>query len=211
MRLKPSQRCLSAILQYKKSLKKYKIIWPVWETVWWFSYNIKHILTIHSSNHIIWYLPKWTENFWWHKKLDANVYSDFIHNWQSLGATMMSFNRWMDKLWYIQRTEYDSILKKKKRSYQAMKRHCCCCYCLVAKSCLTLCDPMDCSPCSQVPLSMVFPRREYCSGLGYFLLQGIFPIQGLNPHLLHWQACSLPLSHQGSAMKRHEGNFNPYY
>ena len=22
---------------------------------------------------------------------------------------------------------------------------CCCCYCLVAKSCLTLCDPMDCS------------------------------------------------------------------
>ena len=31
-----------------------------------------------------------------------------------------------------------------------------------------------------------------------FLLQGIFPTQGLNPHFLHWQADSLPLSHQGS-------------
>ena len=27
---------------------------------------------------------------------------------------------------------------------------------------------------------------------------GIFPSQGLNPCLLHWQAVSLPLSHQGS-------------
>ena len=27
---------------------------------------------------------------------------------------------------------------------------------------------------------------------------GIFPDQGLNPCLLHWQADSLPLSHQGS-------------
>ena len=27
---------------------------------------------------------------------------------------------------------------------------------------------------------------------------GIFPDQGLNPRLLHWQVDSLPLSHQGS-------------
>ena len=38
-----------------------------------------------------------------------------------------------------------------------------------------------------------------CAGVGcHFLLQGIFPTQGLNPHLLHWQVDSLPLSHQGS-------------
>ena len=30
------------------------------------------------------------------------------------------------------------------------------------------------------------------------LLQGIFPTQGLNPGLKHWQADFLPLSHQGS-------------
>ena len=37
------------------------------------------------------------------------------------------------------------------------------------------------------------------TGVGcHFLLQGIFPIQGLNLCFLHWQADSLPLSHQGS-------------
>ena len=37
-----------------------------------------------------------------------------------------------------------------------------------------------------------------------FLLQGIFPTQGSSPHLLHhlhWQAGSLPLSHQGGPQK----------
>ena len=37
------------------------------------------------------------------------------------------------------------------------------------------------------------------TGMGFhFLLQGIFLTQGLNPHLLHCQADSFPLSHQGS-------------
>ena len=31
----------------------------------------------------------------------------------------------------------------------------------------------------------------------HFFLQGIFLTQGLNPHLLRWQADSLPLSHLG--------------
>ena len=35
---------------------------------------------------------------------------------------------------------------------------------LGAKSCLTLCNPMD---CSQSPLSMGFPRQEYRSGLPF--------------------------------------------
>ena len=37
------------------------------------------------------------------------------------------------------------------------------CCCLVAQLCLTLCDPMDCSP--PTPLSMEFSRQEYWSGL----------------------------------------------
>ena len=45
----------------------------------------------------------------------------------------------------------------------------------------------------QVPLSMGLPRQEFWSG-SHFLLQGIFLTQGSNPHLLHWQANSLPLS-----------------
>ena len=59
------------------------------------------------------------------------------------------------------------------------------CYvlCLVAQSCLTLCNAMDCSP----PGSSVhedFPGKN--TGVGcHFLLQGTFPTQGSNPHLLH--------------------------
>ena len=64
----------------------------------------------------------------------------------------------------------------------------------VLQSCLTLCDPMDCSP----PGSSVHgdsPGKN--TGVGrHALLQRLFPTQGLNPrllHLLHWQAGSLPL------------------
>ena len=39
-----------------------------------------------------------------------------------------------------------------------------------------------------------FPGKN--TGVGcHFLLQGIFPTQGSNPHLLHWQADSLLLNH----------------
>ena len=48
---------------------------------------------------------------------------------------------------------------------------------------------------SQAPLSMGFPRQEHWSGC-HALLQGIFPTQGSNLHLLHvlpGQVGSLPL------------------
>ena len=49
----------------------------------------------------------------------------------------------------------------------------------------------------QAPLSMVFSRQEYWSGLP-FPTPGHLPTQGSNPHflyLLHWQADSLSLHH----------------
>ena len=59
----------------------------------------------------------------------------------------------------------------------------CAVLCLVAQSCLTLCNPMERSP----PGSSVHrdsPGKN--TGVGcYVLLQGIFPTQGLNPGLLH--------------------------
>ena len=68
----------------------------------------------------------------------------------------------------------------------------CCCY-LAAKSWPTLLDPMDCR--RLCPWD--FPGKHTEVGC-HFFLQGIFLTQGLNPHLLHWQVDSLPLSHQGS-------------
>ena len=70
------------------------------------------------------------------------------------------------------------------------------CLCLVAQSCPTLCDPMDCSP----PGSSVHgdsPGKN--TGVGcHFLLQGIFPTQGLNPGLLQCRQILYWLNHKGS-------------
>ena len=43
-----------------------------------------------------------------------------------------------------------------------------------------------------------FPGKNTRVGC-HFLLQGVLLTQGLNPHLLHSQADSLPLSHHGSS------------
>ena len=60
--------------------------------------------------------------------------------------------------------------------------------CSVTQSCLTLCDPKDCS-LQGFSVHGIFPGKS--TGLGcHFLLQGIFPTQGSNPcllRLLHWQ------------------------
>ena len=72
------------------------------------------------------------------------------------------------------------------------------CVCSVSLSCPTLCSPMDCSP----PWN--FSGRKTRVGCR-FLLQGIFPTQGLNwhlLHLLHWQVDSLPLTPPGKPTKR---------
>ena len=55
--------------------------------------------------------------------------------------------------------------------------------CVSSQSCLTLCDPMDCS----LPVSSIYgilqPRIVEQIAIPFF--QGIFPTQGLNPGLLH--------------------------
>ena len=58
----------------------------------------------------------------------------------------------------------------------------CVCVCMHAQSCLTLCDPMAWLLCL-----WNLPGKN--TGVDcHFLLQGIFPTQGLNPCVLHWQA-----------------------
>ena len=65
--------------------------------------------------------------------------------------------------------------------------------CLTAKSCPTLLEPYGLQPARLLCL-WDFPGKNTGVG-GHFLLQGIFPFQGLNPRLLYWQADSLLLSH----------------
>ena len=77
--------------------------------------------------------------------------------------------------------------------------------CLVALSCPTLCDLMDCSP----PGSSVHgdsPGKN--TGVGcHALLQGLFPTQGSNPGLPHCRWILYRLSHQGSPRRLEWGAY----
>ena len=69
----------------------------------------------------------------------------------------------------------------------------------IAQSCPTLCNPLDCSPPgSSIPWDS--PGKN--TGMGcHFLLQEIFPTQGLNLGLLHCRQTLYRLSHQGISSK----------
>ena len=72
------------------------------------------------------------------------------------------------------------------------------CACSVTKSCLTLCDPMDCNPPGFSVHGIL--QQEYCNGLP-FLPSGDLLNPGIKPRLLrllHWQVDSLPPHHLGS-------------
>ena len=61
----------------------------------------------------------------------------------------------------------------------------------VTQSCLTLCNHIDCGLPS--PVSMVFSRQDYWSGLPC-----PSPGNGIETASPEWKANSLPLSHMGS-------------
>ena len=69
----------------------------------------------------------------------------------------------------------------------------CVCVCSGAKLCLTLCNPMDCSP----PGSSVhgFLQARILEWVTISSSRASFPTQGSSPHLLPWEGDSLPLSH----------------
>ena len=72
------------------------------------------------------------------------------------------------------------------------------CVCSVTQLCLTLCNPMDCSPRGS---SVLGDSPGKNTGVGcHALLQGIFPTQGLNPGLPHCRQILYRLSHQGSLL-----------
>ena len=66
----------------------------------------------------------------------------------------------------------------------------------VTQSCPTLCDPMDCSPSGSSVCGILQARILKWVAIPF--IQGIFPTQGSNLHLLcrvHWQASSGKATH----------------
>ena len=78
---------------------------------------------------------------------------------------------------------------------------------LVAQLCLTLCDPMDCSPQAPHPWDSLGKNTEVGS---HALLQGIFLTQGSNLGLLHCRQILYHLSHQGSPLSIWHSVETPY-
>ena len=72
------------------------------------------------------------------------------------------------------------------------------CCCLVTKSCPALLQPHELRP-TRLLCPWDFPGKNTRVGC-HTPLQGIFPTQGSNLCLLHWQADSSLLSHQGSPL-----------
>ena len=80
--------------------------------------NVRQQELLHYSYHIIqqWHSLLFTQMSWkltsnkiWHRE----IYGSFIHNYQILKATKMSFSKWMDKL-VAQTMELTSTSPKKK-------------------------------------------------------------------------------------------------
>ena len=76
---------------------------------------------------------------------------------------------------------------------------------LVPKSCLIL-ETQRAVAC-QDPLSIVFPRQGYCSGLP-FPSPGDLPSPGIEPRFLTWQAYSLPAETQGKPQNTGVGSLS---
>ena len=68
---------------------------------------------------------------------------------------------------------------------------------LVPQSCLTLCDPINCSPLGFSVHGIL--QARILEWIAMPSLQGIFPTQGLNPSLLHCR-WTLPFEPQGKAI-----------
>ena len=72
----------------------------------------------------------------------------------------------------------------------------CVCACAHAQACPTLCNPLDCN-LAVSSVHEIFSGKN--TGVGcHFPFHGIFPIQGLNPHLRHCEWIFYLLSHRGS-------------
>ena len=76
--------------------------------------------------------------------------------------------------------------------------YCCCCCCLVTKSCLTLCDPMDCCWPGSSVRGIFQTRMLGCVAISFSSGSSLYRIKTTSLCLLNWQVDSLPLCYLGS-------------
>ena len=96
-------------------------------------------------------------------------------------------------------TSLSLTLARLSPSYKDLDDGICCCCSFITKSSPTICDSMNCSPPGFSVHGISQARIPEWVAISF--TKGIFQTQKSNPHLLHWQAGSLPLNHQGSPGK----------
>lgn len=78
------------------------------------SYKANHAFTIWPSNPTPRCLLKRNGNLFSDINLCTNVFISFVHSSQEIKTAYMSFNRWMDKLWYVLTMECYSGINRRK-------------------------------------------------------------------------------------------------
>ena len=101
---------------------------------------------------------------------------------------LMGGKRWRDKFLTISCGHLDPAMPESHWTFQFK-------LVLVTQLCLILCDPTDCSPAGSSVHAILQNTEVGC----HSLLQGVFPIQGSNPDLLHCRQILDLLSHQGGS------------
>ena len=109
------QRCGTTETPQWECKMECKMVQPLWKTVWWF-YKIKHTLTIQSSNHTQWYLPKGDD----HGSTQMFTTDLFIiaKTWKQPRCPSVGEEINCDTF-----TQQKITQRQKESSYQAMKRH----------------------------------------------------------------------------------------
>ena len=162
--------------------------WPLW---WELRTNVKKCLHLNMGKLFFFYYCRpllVTTFYWWLRFYTQILYhlskKEVLHYITLNGLGLWTSDHLILKhySWFSSVTLWYYLLLKSVKV-------------IVTQPCLTHCNPMDCS--RQAPLSMVFSRQEYWSGLPCPPL-GIFSTQGLNPGLPHCRQILYHLSHQGS-------------
>lgn len=92
----------------------------MWKTVYWFLTKLNIMLSYAPGIMHFCIYPKELNAKAIQIYFNRDIYSSFSLNFQNLEATMMSFSRWMDKVWYIQTMEHYSMLEKSEFSSHEM-------------------------------------------------------------------------------------------
>ena len=152
------------------------------------------------SNELALYI-RWPK--YWRASASASVLPMNIQSWFLLGLIgLILLSKGFSRVFSSTTIEKASVLRHSafftvQLSHPYMttgKTVCVCvCVCLFAQLCLTLCDPLDYTVHGILQARI----QEWKKRNILFLLQGIFPTQGLSPGLLHCRWILYQLSHKG--------------